>query len=290
MTDFQADGRDDLVIDGHVHCWIMARQDDILVVRLQPGLQRDYLPPALEPLLRAHGVGRAVLIQSAPSLEHVRWLLGVAGPLPAIARVIGWADLEAPDAEAVLADLRRDPKFIGIRAMVNRAPDPNWLRQPAVRSGFAAVARAGLVAELLIRPAHLRACVELCRAVPDLAVVVDHGANPDIRSDAFEPWGADIAEIGRSTSAVCKVAGLAEAAGPGWSVERLKPFFGHLLEVFGPDRLLFGSNWPVIDLVGDYRAWWDALRRLMEAFGLDGRARGAILGGTAARVYAIPPP
>jgi L-fuconolactonase len=290
MADALPDGRDGVLIDGHVHCWSMARQDDILVVRLQPRLQRDYLPSGLEPLLRAHGVGRAVLIQSAPSLAHVRWLLEVARPLPAIARVIGWADLEAPDVEAVLADLRRDPKFIGIRAMVNRAPDPNWLRHPAVRSGFDAVARAGLVAELLMRPAHLGACLELCRALPDLPVVVDHGANPDIRSDAFEPWGADIAEIGRSTSAVCKVAGLAEAAGPSWTVEQLKPFFGHLLEVFGHDRLLFGSNWPVIDLVGDYRAWWDALHRLMEAFGLDGRARKAILGGTAARVYAIPQP
>ncbi len=276
-----------MLVDSHVHCWSMARQDDILVVRLQRSLQRDYLPPALDPLLRAHGVERAVLIQSAPSLDHTRWLLEIAGPLPAIARVIGWADIEAHDLQGVLADLRRDPKFIGIRAMVNRAPDPGWLRRPAVGAGFAAVARAGLVADLLIRPAHLEACLELCRAVPELVVVVDHGANPDIRSDAFEPWGEDIAEIGRSTSAVCKVAGLAEAAGPGWTVERLKPFFGQLLEAFGPERLLFGSNWPVIDLVGDYRAWWDTLHRLMEAFGLDGQARRAVLGGTAARVYRI---
>jgi len=290
VADFLPDDRGGDVIDSHVHCWSMTRQDDILIVRLQSSLQQDHLPPNLEPLLQAHGVERAVLIQSAPSLEHVRWLLGIATPLPAIARVIGWADLEAPNVEAVLADLGRDPKFIGVRAMVNRAPDPDWLRRPAVRSGFAAVARAGLVAELLMRPAHLGACLELCRAVPNLPVIIDHGANPDIRSDAFEPWGADIAEIGRSTSAVCKVAGLAEAAGPSWTVEQLKPFFGHLLEMFGPDRLLFGSNWPVINLVGDYRAWWDALHRLMEAFGLDRRAKEAILGGTAARVYAIPQP
>jgi L-fuconolactonase len=277
-----------MIIDSHVHFWSMARQDDILVVRLQPSLQRDCSPPALEPLLERHGVARAVLIQSAPSREHARWLLDVARPQDRIARVIGWADLEAPDIDTVLADLARDPKFIGIRAMVNRAPDPDWLRRPAARSGFAALARAGLVGELLIRPAHLGACLELCRAVPDLAVVVDHGANPDIHSDAFEPWATEIAEVGRSTAAVCKACGLAELAGPAWSAERLTPYFGHLLEVFGPDRLLFGSNWPVIDLVGDYRAWWDALHRLMDAFGLDSRARAAILGGTAARVYGIP--
>jgi len=276
-----------MIIDGHVHFWSMARQDDILVVRLQPSLQRDYLPLALEPLLERHGVARAVLIQSAPSLEHARWLLDVARPLDRIGRVIGWADLEAPDVEQVLADLGRDPKFIGIRAMVNRAPEPEWLRRPAVRAGLAAVARSGLVAELLVRPEHLPACLALGTALPELRVVIDHGANPDIRAGASTPWRTDIAEVGRSTSAACKIAGLAELAGPGWTAERLKPVFGHLLEVFGPDRLLFGSNWPVIDLVGDYRAWWEALHGLMDAFGLDGRARAAILGGTAARVYGM---
>jgi L-fuconolactonase len=277
-----------MIIDGHVHFWSMARRDDILVVRLQRSLQRDYAPPALEPLLERHGVARAVLVQSAPSLDHARWLLDIARPLDRIARVIGWADLEAPDVEQVLADLARNPKFIGVRAMVNRAPEPEWLRRPAVRAGFAALARSGLVAELLVRPEHLPTCLALGAALPELRMLIDHGANPDIRAGAYAPWRTDIAEVGRSTSAACKIAGLAELAGPGWTAERLKPAFGHLLEVFGPDRLLFGSNWPVIDLVGDYRTWWEALHRLMDDFGLDTAARAAILGGTAARLYGIP--
>jgi L-fuconolactonase len=278
-----------VIIDGHVHFWDMARLEDILIVRLQPRLQRDYLPLDLGPLLRAHGADKAVLVQSAPSPDHTRWCLDIAKREERVASVVGWVDLEAPNASDMLSAYKAEPKFAGIRAMVNRAPEPDWLLRPAVRQGFAAVGQAKLVAELLVRPHHLPACLTLCKALPALRVVIDHGGQPDIQADAWEPWATDIAEIGRATTAACKIAGLAEVAGPGWTAERLKPFFGHLLECFGPERLLFGSNWPVIDLVGDFHAWWEAFHQLLDGFGLGEDERGALLGGTAARVYSIAP-
>lgn len=276
-----------MIIDGHVHFWTMARPDDILIVRQQPGLQRDYLPGDLGPLLRACGVDKAVLVQSAPSLDHTRWCLNIAKGEALVAGVVGWVDLEAPNVLDVLSASKVEPKFAGIRAMVNRAPEPDWLLRPAVRHGFAAVSQADLVAELLVLSHQLPACLELCRARPELRAVIDHGGRPDIQGGAFEPWATWIGEIARATTATCKMSGLVELAGPDRNVESLKPFFGHLLECFGPRRLLFGSNWPVVNLAGGYHVWWETLHRLLDDFGLDGVARAALFGGTAAETYRL---
>jgi L-fuconolactonase len=190
-----------MIIDGHVHFWDMARQEDILIVRLRAELQRNYFPKDLWPLVGAHGVGRVILVQSAPSPDHTRWCLDIAKREEGVAGVVGWVDLEALNVSDVLSAYKAEPRFAGFRAMVNRAPEPDWLLRPAVRHGFAAVSQANLVAELLVRPHHLPACLTLCKALPELRVVIDHGGQPDIQADAWEPWATDIAEIGRATTA-----------------------------------------------------------------------------------------
>ena len=278
-----------VVIDGHVHFWDIARQEDILVVRLRPELQRSYLPKDLWPLITAHGVERVILVQAAPSPEHTRWCLDLAKREERVAGVVGWVDLEAPDVLDVLSAYRAEARFVGIRAMANRMAEPDWLMRQAVRTGFSALARLDLTAELLLRPAHLPACLDLCRALPNLRVVIDHGGSPDIRAGGFQSWATWIAEIGRTPSARLKLSGLIEAAGPGWTVEQLRPFFGHLLEGLGPKRLLFGSNWPVVELAGNYHVWWETVCQLLDAFGLGAAQRGALFGGTATEVYRLPP-
>ena len=276
-----------MIIDGHVHLWQTARADDIRIVRQHPTLQRDFLPGDFQLLARAHGVDKMILVEASSSPEHIRWCLDMARNQPMIASVVGWVDLESVDVRRRLSELKVDVKCAGIRAKVNRSPEPDWLLRPAVRDGLAAVGQADMVAELLLLPHHLPACLELSKAIPGLRLVIDHGGQPPIQSGAFEPWASWITKIARSTMATCKMSGLIELAGPDWNVERLKPFFGHLLESFGPRRLLFGSNWPVVNLGGDYHTWWAALQRLLDDFGLGKAERAALLGGTAAEIYRV---
>ena len=278
-----------MIIDGHVHFWDIGRREDILIVRLRPELQRDYLPRDLWPLAEAHGVERVILVQAAPSPEHTRWCLDLAKREERVAGVVGWVDLEASDVLDVLSAYRAEARFVGIRAMANRMAEPDWLMRPAVRTGFSALARLDLSAELLLRPVHWRACLDLCRALPDLRVVIDHGGNPDIQAGGFESWATWITEIGRTPSASSKVSGLIHAAGSGWTVEQLRPFFGHLLERLGLKRLMFGSDWPVVNLAGNYHVWWETLCQLMDAFGLGAAERDALFGGTAVDIYRLPP-
>jgi L-fuconolactonase len=276
-----------VIIDGHVHFWESARQEDILIVRQRPTLQQDFRPGDLQLLAQPHGVDKVILVEAAPNPEHTRWCLNIARDEAMVAGVVGWVDLEAADVRLRLSELKAEAKCAGVRAKVNRAPEPDWLRRPAVLEGFAAVSQADLVAELLVLSHQLPVCLEVCRALPGLRVVIDHGGQPDIQGNAFEPWASRITEIARTTTATCKISGLIELAGPGWNVERLKPFFGHLLESFGPRRLLFGSNWPVVNVAGDYHAWWDTLQRLLDDFRLAEAERAALLGSTAAGTYRL---
>jgi L-fuconolactonase len=277
-----------VIIDGHVHFWDVGRQEDIRIVGLHAELQRSHLPEDLWPLCAARGVERVILIQAAPQAKHTRWCLDLAKREERVAAVVGWVDLEAPDVVDVLSAYKAETKFVGIRAMVNRMPEPDWLMRPAVRAGFSALARLDLTADLLIRPAHLPACLDLCRALPALRVVIDHGGNPDIEAGDFQSWASWITEIGRTPRASSKVSGLLGPSRPARTLEQLKPFFGHLLKCFGPQRLIFGGDWPVVNLAGSYNMWWETFCQLLDAFGLATAERDALFGGTAIEVYRLP--
>ncbi|MGA3399238.1 MAG: amidohydrolase family protein [Acetobacteraceae bacterium] len=279
-------------VDAHHHVWRLERGDYHWLTPNLP-IHRDYGLQDLRPLLRDGcpgaldpGVTATVLVQAAPTEAETRFLLQVARDSDGLVRgVVGWADLAAADAPARIASLASDALLKGLRPMLHDIPDKEWILRPDAQPALAEIAARGLVFDALIRPPHLPVVLELARCHPTLRIVIDHGAKPAIAAGGMQPWAVDIARVARETQAVCKLSGLVTEAAPDWRVADLQPYVEHLLETFGPQRLMWGSDWPVVDLAGGYLRWRDATLRLLRH--LPDAARDAVLGGTAATVYRL---
>jgi L-fuconolactonase len=205
--------------------------------------------------------------------------------------VVGWVDLTEPDVRDVVRELRMHPggeRLVGVRHQVHDEPDPDWLRRDDVRRGLHDVQPAGLTYDLLVRPRELPAALETVRALPLLRFVIDHIAKPPIASGELEPWASLTAPFGALPNAWCKVSGMVTEANwqDGWTVEDLRPYVDHVLDVFGPGRLLFGSDWPVCLVAGSYGRVLDATKELFSGF--TEAERADIFGETARRAYRLP--
>ena len=274
------------VVDSHQHFWDLSRFDYPWMPKDSPVLRRNYLPPDLEPLLRDAGVDATVVVQAHPSVEEAEWLLSLARETPWIAGVVAWVDLTDPDVGRTLERLAQSPYLKGVRAMVEDKPDDLWLLRPEVVRGLKEVARLGLAYDLLIRPRHIKLVPELAEEVPDLRMVVDHIAKPPIRWGAFEQWAVDISHLSEIPQVFCKVSGMVtEADHRHWSVEDLRPYVEHVVSVFGLDRLMWGSDWPVCRLSAGYGR---VLQSALDALGpLTPAQRERFLGGTAVEFYRL---
>jgi L-fuconolactonase len=272
-------------IDSHQHFWSLERGDyDWLTPGLTP-LYRDFGPEDLAPHLEATGIEHTILVQAAPTVAETGFLLSIAERTDFVAGVVGWVDLSASDAPDTIADLASNGYLRGVRPMIQDIPDVDWVLSADLEPGLHALIDTGLTFDALVNPAHLPNLRALLSRHPDLEVVIDHGAKPSIARAEFEPWARDLAEIARDSSAACKLSGLVTEAGPNCSFDTLRPYLDHLFEYFGPERLMWGSDWPVVNLAGGYGAWWKMTERTLEP--LDAKARAAVLGGTAARFYGI---
>jgi len=275
-------------VDAHHHVWTLARADYGWLTPALAPIYRDYTMADMAPLASRAGVGATVLVQAAPTVAETRFLLDVARGSGGLARgVVGWVDLAAPDALATLRDLARDPLLKSIRPMLQDLADPDWILGDAVQPALAALPALGLRFDALVRPPQLPALLTLLDRHPELDVVVDHGGKPPIATGARDPWRALIRGVAAHPRAHCKLSGLATEAQPGWSDADLQPYAEHLLDCFGPDRLMWGSDWPVVELGGGYTRWRAATLALLA--GLAPRERDAVLGDTARRFYALAP-
>lgn len=272
-------------IDGHQHFWALERGDYGWLTPAQAPLYRDFGPADLEPLLARAGVDRTVLVQAAPTAAETRYLLELAGRHAFVAGVVGWVDLERPDAPAMLAELAQQPKLVGIRPMLQDIDDPAWITRPELGAAFARLADLGLCFDALVKPLHLPYLLEFLSRHPGLRAVVDHGAKPDIGGGEWQPWADHIAAIGERTSACCKLSGLITEANPTQSWDDLVPYLDHLLAVFGVERLIWGSDWPVLNLAGDYASWRTAFTAWLSDRAAD--AQDLVDGGNAARFYGL---
>lgn len=275
-----------LRIDGHQHFWSLARGDYGWLTPALAPLYRDFLPADLTPLLADAGVDRTVLVQAAPTVDETRFLLDLARSSDFIAGVVGWVDMEGgEETVSLLAELAGDARLVGIRPMIQDIPDPTWITRPALAPVTAMLIESGLRFDALVRPVHLPYLLEYLERHPDLNAVVDHGAKPDIAGSAWQPWADGIAAIAERTAAYCKVSGLITQAARSQSCEELVPYMDHLLEAFGPERLIWGSDWPVLNLSADYTGWHEAASRWLSK--LSGAERAGIEGRNAARFYGL---
>ena len=273
-------------IDAHHQVWQLARGDyGWLTPELAP-IYRDFSLADLAPLLDEAGIEATVLVQAAPTVAETRFLLDVGHASGGIVRgVVGWIDAAADDALSTLAGLARDPLLRSVRPMLQDLPDPRWVLQPAVVRTLAELRRLGLVFDALVKPPQLPAVIELGERLPELDVVIDHGAKPPIAEGAWQPWADLVTRAAANPRFHCKVSGLVTESPPDWTPDTLRRYVDHLIGAFGARRLLWGSDWPVVDLGGGYRRWVAASAALLER--LDVADRTAILGGNARRFYRL---
>lgn len=274
-------------IDAHQHFWALSRGDYGWLTPEMGAIHRDFGPGDLAPLPREAGIGGSIAVQAAPTEAETRYLLGIAATEPSVLGVVGWSDLEAPDAPAALRRLAADPLLVGLRPMLHDLPDDEWLSRPALLPAVEAMQALGLAFDALVKPRHLPHLLRFAEAHPGLAIVIDHLAKPAIvegpGTRSWRGWAEGMAALARLPHVHCKLSGLITEAGPGWSLEGLRPYAERVLELFGPRRVIWGSDWPVLRLAGTYSGWWEATAALLASLPADDRA--AILGGNAARTY-----
>jgi L-fuconolactonase len=243
-----------LIVDAHHHVWDPAARRHAWLDGL-PALNRAFSLADFERASEPERITASVLVQVLASTAETEEFLALAAGTGPIAGVVGWTDLTSPavgDEITRLLALPGGDRLAGIRHLVQDEPDPDWLRRTEVHRGIRAVGAAGLVYDLLVRPHQLPAALAVTGELADVTFVLDHGAKPPIASGALEPWASQIGELAARPNVSCKVSGLVTEAGPGWRAAQIAPYLDHLVDAFGPGRLIFGSDWPVCTLAASY--------------------------------------
>jgi L-fuconolactonase len=270
-------------IDAHHHLWTLARGDYGWLTPALAPIYRDFHLPDLAPHLSAVGIAGTILVQAAPTEAETKFLLDIADNAGLVRGVVGWTDFDAADGVGRIEALASRNLLVGLRPMVQDIADDDWLLRPALTPLLAAMQRDGLVFDALVLPRHLPRVLRVIDRHPDLAFVLDHCGKPELATGEIEVWQRDIALLAERPNIVCKLSGLATEAAPDWKPADLHQAVDHVVKLFGPQRLLWGSDWPVVNLAGGYEKWFTAAETLLADLSSDDKA--AVFGGNAARIY-----
>jgi len=276
------------IIDAHQHFWQLTKPFDYrwLEVPEHAPIRRDFLPADLEPLLRAAGVEQSIFVQTQHNLDENRWALGLAEVHPFIAGVVGWVDLASPACEDQVLGFKAHPKFVGVRHITQGEPDDDFIVRPDILRGLKVLEKHGVPFDLLFFVKHLKHAATLARELPRLPMVIDHLAKPRIKDRSLGDWLPHLRAAAAFPNVYCKLSGMiTEANWSHWTPADLRPYIDAALECFGPERLMFGSDWPVCALAGTYEQVFDALAGALRDLRPD--ERELVFGGTARRFYAL---
>jgi L-fuconolactonase len=270
-------------LDAHHHLWTLARGDyGWLTPDLMP-IYRDFRLSDLAPHLSAADIEGTILVQASPTEAETMFLLDIAENAELVRGVVGWTDFDAADGVARIDALAARKLLVGLRPMVQDIADDNWLLGPALAPLLAAMARGGLVFDALVLPRHLPRLLRVIGSHPDLEFVLDHCGKPQLAAGEITIWQRDIALLAEHPNIVCKLSGLVTEAAPDWQIADLRQAVDHVRACFGPQRMLWGSDWPVVNLAGGYAKWFAAAETLLADLSPDEKAN--IFGGNAARIY-----
>ena len=274
-----------MIIDSHQHLWQIGRNDQSWPTPDLATICRDFMPADLA--AAAQGVDGTVLVQSQPSETDTLWLLQVAKMTPLIKGVVGWTDMAAPKAVERIRYLSRQPKFKGLRPMLQGLSEDDWVLRPELDAALTAMVELGLSFDALVFTRHLGVIATLAQRYPDLAIVIDHGAKPPFAAGdgAMAAWREGITAVAQCPNIVCKLSGLVTEMAEGQDMAVVADGADHLLDVFGPERLMWGSDWPVVLLRGAYDDWFGWTRRWLRD--KDITVREQIMGRTAERFYRL---
>ena len=274
-------------VDAHQHFWHIKRGDYGWLTPEQGALYRDYSPEDLAPLLARYDIEETVLVQAAPTLKETLYLLQLAHSTPFVVGVVGWVNLDSPDAIDHIGALTDDSYLVGVRAMIHDNPDPEWMLSETLQPVLEFLTDQQLSFDALVRPAHLPVLGAFLDRYEELRVVIDHGAKPDIAGGIYDEWAGQLTALAnRNPNLYCKLSGLINEAGPDWTVATLKPYVERIIDAFGPQRVLWGSDWPVINAVATYDQWVAASGELLEGYSKD--EVNWMHGDTARHVYRLP--
>lgn len=274
-------------IDSHQHFWTPGRGDYDWMPKDNAILNRVYLPADLAPILQGRGVEATVLVQAAATVEETEYMLGLADGSGFVKGVVGWVDFEKPSDLATLKRLKGHPKFKGVRPMIQDIADDAWMHRDDVQWGYRALIDLDLSFDALGFPRHLEHFLAVLKRYPAMRVVIDHCMKPQIRSHSeasFQHWADGMSRLAE-TGAFCKFSALITEANAGWTLADLKPYVDHVLAAFGPERVMWGSDWPVCRLRAEYEGWLAAAEALTAH--LPEADRAQVFGGTAARFYRL---
>jgi L-fuconolactonase len=270
-------------IDAHHHVWTLARGDyHWLTPDLAP-IYRDFDLSHLAPHLSAAGIEGTILVQAAPTERETAFLLDVAENAEVVRGVVGWTDFDAADGPARIDGMAAQGLLVGLRPMVQDIADDDWLLRPQLAPLLAKMAERNLVFDALVLPRHLPRLLRVVDRHPDLRFVLDHFGKPRLASGDIAQWRLDIARLAERQNIACKLSGLATEAAINWQVADLQEAVDHVRACFGPQRMLWGSDWPVVNLAGGYAKWLAAAETLLADLSPDERTE--VFGGNAARVY-----
>ena len=276
-----------MIVDAHQHFWRLDRGDYGWLTPDLEVLYRDHLPGDLAKERQRAGISGTVVVQAAPTDAETDFLLGLAKEESMILAVVGWAALDAPRPEPRIEALAGQAALKSLRPMIQDMSDDNWMLSAAARRGFEAMADRGLRLDGLVRARQIGNLTKLVDRHPDLPMVLDHAGKPDIASGGFDGWAKDVAALAERPQVMCKLSGLLTEAGERTGDADLRPYVDHLLDSFGSDRLMWGSDWPVLNLAGSYAVWYGQARRLLAE--LSAHEQAAIFGEVATRFYGLEP-
>lgn len=275
-------------IDAHQHFWQHSQPFDysFLDAPESRAIRRDFMPEDLEPILQNIGIDYSIFVQTQHDLEENRWALGLAEQHPFIAGIVGWVDLTSDACEEQLEEFKASPKFVGVRHRTHDEPDDDFIIRDDVIRGLKVLQKHGVPFDLLLHVRHLKHVDTLARQLPDLPMVIDHLAKPEIKTGNTNGWAADLKKAADHDNVYCKLSGLiTEADRKNWTVADLRPYVQAGLEAFGVERCMYGSDWPVCELAGTYQQANQALINTVSGLSRDDREH--IFGRTAEKFYGL---
>lgn len=244
-----------LRIDSHQHFWKRELGYYNWLTEDMGAIYKDFSPEDLRPHLKKSGIDKTVLVQAAADMAETNYMLSLAQSTDFIIAVIGWIDMQSSDAAYELARLSRNPYFKGIRPMIQDINDDNWMLKEELSLAFYTLVQLDLCFDALVKPRHLQALFALAKRYPTLKIVIDHAGKPDIASEKFTQWATGIKALADLDNVYCKLSGLVTEAGHNPDFDSLIPYMQHLFNTFGASRLMWGSDWPVLNLATDYSQW-----------------------------------
>ena len=277
-----------MTVDSHQHFWQLSQPLNYrwLDAPLMAPIKRDFLPADLAPLLKGTGIEKTVVVQTQRDLVENRWALALAEKNEFIAGIVGWVDLATSDCERQLLEFKDQPKFVGVRHVTQDEPDDNFIVREEVLRGLAVLERHGVPFDLLFFARHLRHAPAVAARLPNLKLVLDHCAKPRIKHGEIDEWKRELAAAAKFPNLYCKISGLiTEADWNTWRIADLKPYVEHAIQCFGPQRCMFGSDWPVCLLAVSYQQWKETVDELLAS--LSSAEREMIMGGTATEFYGL---